>query len=55
MVILVDDCGRIFVALTAKGVEFTRELAEYTQGASATFSNPTGNLFSIRGLPQRRA
>ena len=55
MVLLVDDCYRMFAELKAKGVEFTRELEEYPQGVSATFSDPDGNLFTIRGRPQRRA
>lgn len=55
IVLLVDDCYRTFAELKAKGVEFTRELEEYPQGVSATFSDPDGNLLTIRGLPQRRS
>lgn len=55
IVLLVDDCYKTFAELKAKGVEFTRELEEYPQGVSATFSDPDGNLFTIRGLPRRAA
>ena len=50
-----DDCYKIYADLKAKGVEFVRELEEYPQGVSATFSDPDGNLFTIRGLQLRRA
>ncbi len=53
IVLLVDDCYKMFAELKAKGVEFRRELEEYPQGVSATFSDPDGNLFTIRGLPQK--
>jgi catechol 2,3-dioxygenase-like lactoylglutathione lyase family enzyme len=55
IVLLVDDCYKMFAELKAKGVEFRRELEEYPQGVSATFSDPDGNLFTIRGLPQKRS
>lgn len=55
IVLLVDDCYKTFAELKAKGVEFTRELEEYPQGVSATFADPDGNLFTIRGLPRRKA
>lgn len=55
IVLLVDDCYRTFAELKAKGVEFRRELEEYPQGVSATFADPDGNLFTIRGLPRREA
>ena len=55
IVLLVDDCYKIYADLKAKGVEFVRELEEYPQGVSATFSDPDGNLFTIRGLPLRGA
>ncbi|HVC26927.1 MAG TPA: VOC family protein [Nitrososphaerales archaeon] len=53
MVLLVDDCYKMFAELQAKGVEFRRKLEEYPQSVSATFSDSDGNLFTIRGLPQR--
>jgi catechol 2,3-dioxygenase-like lactoylglutathione lyase family enzyme len=53
IVLLVDDCYKMFAELKAKGVEFRRDLEEYPQGVSATFSDPDGNLFTIRGLPQK--
>ncbi len=53
--ILVDDCRKMFEELKSKGVEFRQELQEYPQGVSAIFSDPDGNLFQIRSLPQRRA
>lgn len=34
-------------------MEFRRELEEYPQGVSSTFSDPDGNLFTISGLPQK--
>ena len=55
IVLLVDDCYTMFAELKAKGVEFRRELEEYPQGVSATFSDPDGNLFTIRGPPQKRS
>ncbi len=55
IVLLVDDCYKVFAELKAKGVEFRRELEEYPQGVSATFADPDGNLFTIRGLPRREA
>jgi len=55
VVLLVDDCYKTFADLKAKGVEFVRELEAYPQGVSATFSDPDGNLFTIRGLPRREA
>ena len=54
IVLLVDDCYRTYSELKARGVEFTRELEEYPQGVSATFSDPDGNLFTIRGLPRKK-
>ena len=54
IVLLVDDCYKMFAELKARGVEFRRELEEYPQGVSATFADPDGNLFTIRGLPQRK-
>ncbi len=54
IVLLVDDCRRMFVDLKAKGVAFKGDLLEYPQGVSATFSDPDGNLLTIRGLPQRK-
>ena len=54
IVLLVDDCYKAFAELKAKGVQFTRELEEYPQGVSATFSDPDGNRFTIRGLPRRK-
>lgn len=53
LVLLVDDCYKMYADLKAKGVEFRRDLEEYPQGVSATFSDPDGNLFTIRGLTQR--
>ena len=50
IVLLVDDCYKTFAELKGKGVEFRRELEEYPQGVSATFADPDGNLFTIRGL-----
>lgn len=55
IVLLVDNCYRMFAELKAKGVEFRRELQEYPQGVSATFVDPDGNLITIRGLPRREA
>jgi catechol 2,3-dioxygenase-like lactoylglutathione lyase family enzyme len=55
IVLQVDDCYRMFAELKAKGVEFSRELEAYPQGVSATFADPDGNLFTIRGLPRREA
>lgn len=55
IVLLMDDCYKTYAELKAKGVEFTRELEEYPQGVSATFSDPDGNLFTIRGLPGRKS
>ncbi len=52
-VLLVDDCYKMYAELKAKGVESRRELEEYPQCVSAAFSDPDGNLFTIRGLPQR--
>jgi len=54
IVLLVDDCYKMFAELKARGVEFRRELEEYPQGVSATFADPDGNLFTIRGLAQRK-
>jgi catechol 2,3-dioxygenase-like lactoylglutathione lyase family enzyme len=55
MVLFVEDCYKLFAELKARGVEFRRELEEYPQGVSATFSDPDGNLFTIRGLSQKRS
>jgi hypothetical protein len=53
LVLFVEDCYKMFAELKASGVEFRRELEEYKQGVSATISDPDGNLFTIRGLPQK--
>lgn len=55
IIFFVDDCYKTYADLKGKGVEFVRELEEYPQGVSATFSDPDGNLFTIRGLPLRSA
>ena len=55
IVLLVDDCYKTVAEPKAKGVEFRRELEEYPQGVSATFSDPDGNLFTIHGFRRKEA
>lgn len=52
VVIQVDDCRKAFDELKSKGVEFRQaQPEEYAWGIAATFSDPDGNLFSIRQPP----
>lgn len=52
IVLRVDDCGKIFAEMRARGVEFKQaQPEEYPWGISATFSDPDGNMFSINQLP----
>ncbi len=53
MVLLVDDCRKLFADLKSRGVEVKRELQEYPGGVSATFSDPDGNLFTLRGIARK--
>lgn len=55
IVLLVDDCRGLFAELKSKGVEFRRDLQEYPGGVSATFSDPDGNLFTIRGIARKES
>jgi predicted enzyme related to lactoylglutathione lyase len=52
IVIVVDDCGKVFAELKSRGVQFSQsQPEEYAWGISATFSDPDGNLFSINQRP----
>ncbi len=55
IVLLVDDCRKLFAELKTRGVEFKRELQAYPGGVSATFSDPDGNLFTIRGIARKES
>ena len=51
----VDDCGKTFAEMKARGVEFREaEPVENDWGISATFSDPDGNFFSITQRPSER-
>lgn len=41
------DCRKTYAELKAKGVEFTSEPAERPYGIEATFTDDSGNLFSL--------
>ncbi len=55
IVLLVDDCRKLSAELKSKGVECKRALQEYPGGVSATFSDPDGNLFTIRGVARKES
>jgi len=54
VVLKVDDAKKAFEELKARGVQFKQDKPdEYAYGVSAQFTDPDGNMFTIRSDPVR--